>query len=248
MKRLFLAIAFLLISCQCFAGGVVMMGGGVPAAAAAFCSGCGTGATPVFCWGISADDTTITNSDGCSQGDTTATLVSAADIVSNPSGSGYALTIPGSYDTAAFDVTTDNIFNDEAGTIQFDVYIVTFVDSGVILRVIGEAATNELFIYIVFTDELRVYHEGNNAGQTFATTNTANLQANTWYTVTIKWTTANVDPNLSIEVAGMGTAGTSNTNLTAWTTAPATFYWGTRGSALTPAFYIKNIKVWDSWQ
>lgn len=248
MKRLILTIAVLLISCRCFAGGIVMMGGGVPAAGTAFCSSCGTGATPVFCWGISADNTTITNSDGCSQGDTTATHSGHSDLASNPSGGGYAIYNPGAYDGTAFDISSDDVFNDEAGTIQFDIYIHTFAESGRIIYVLGEAATNEFLVYIISTDEIRVSHEGNNGGAIFATTNAANLQVDTWYTVTIKWTTADVDPNLSIQVAGMGGVGTSNTNLAAWTIAPSIFYFGTYGHGATPVYYLKNIKIWDSWQ
>ena len=223
-------------------------------APAAFCSSCGTGATPIFCWGISLDDTVITNSDGCSQGDTTGSLASQAVFLAAPSPqTGYVIQLgatgSGAYDGCLFTVSSADIWNDQAGTIEVMFYVPStggFVAGTSIFEIIAQTAEDRFYLQTSGTDELQLLHEGANAGATYITTTAANIVTDTWYTATIKWTTADVSPNLSLSCNG--NTVTSNTNLTAFDTAITQMSIGNALDGTNGYIYIKSIKIWDSWQ
>jgi hypothetical protein len=252
MKFLRVFLIILILPSICFAAGGsglggVGMGGGGSAGEAGFCSAGCTGDL-VFCWGISADLDTgedITTSDGCSAGDTTVTFDSGTVVDPNPSGSGYALYFPTTSDNALFEVTTDDIYNDDSGTFQADIYVTTWGDGTSILRVYGQANTDAIRLTMTGTGDLRIRFEGNDSAVTDISTTAANVQLNTWTTITGKWRTGASDPSLSISANESTT--TSDTDLSSWTVAPATLYLG-RLDTTSGVFYMKNIKIWKAYQ
>lgn len=250
MKRLSLTVLLLLLATSCFAGfGMQIIEGPVPVSGGgAFCSGCGTG-NLVFCWEITADNVDITQSGGCSEGDTTATAQSQVALVEAPAGkTGYAIfmggTDAGGYDAYTFDIVLDDIFNDEEGTIIFDIYIPEWVDQFKILSCVPQANEDQFYICLTGGNEIRLVYEGSNAGGITVTTPAADMALDTWYTVAAKWRTGETDPSLSISCNG--STGTSNTDLTAFDTAPDVLRIGSLDGVNGYA-YIKNIEVYNAW-
>jgi len=206
-----------------------------------------------FDWPMTADIVSANNisvSGGCTVGDATILLESAASGETSPAGrTGYSLYIPGSYDTASFDIAnTDghgDIFDTVEGTITFDLYVHTWANSAWLAGAIGLANSDQFQIELYSDNELRVSYEGANAGPVRATTSTADLAVDTWYTVTVKWRQGATDPSVSITVNG--STATADTDLTTWTTLPTELNIGNpQGPA--PAYYIKNFRTYTAWQ
>lgn len=256
MKNLLIAISIIL-ALALPAGArmsVTTAGGGVPPVAAGFCTSCsGSGASPSFCWEISADATNgdnVTNSGGCSVGDSTVTLGSASSVEPAPSGkSGYAIYMPTTYDRVNFDVTDKDLITDVEGTITLDFNIATWCDGQMITWIeTGDTGNNLLWVGTIGTDEIRAYFEGNGTYVQISSTD-YNLVVDTWYSLTLKWRTSDTDPNFYLQV-DTKTAVTSNTNLTAYNESypPTKLQFGEMSGICNAPFYIKNIKVWKTWQ
>ncbi len=211
--------------------------------------GCDCTGDVIFCWEITADDLTITNSGGCAagSGDTTGTVNSAADIVANPDGDDYALSIPTTYDYVAFDVSSNDIFDPSTGTLQFDIYMHTWVSGRHIIYMYGLAGEDELAFGTSFDEgNYRLTSEGANAGAVVIDS-TETVTFNEWVTVTVKWRTGVTDPSLSMTVEA--TTDTTNTDLTAWDNAATAINFGNKaGSSGGNVVYLKNITIYDSWQ
>lgn len=221
---------------------VTTVGGGVPAAAA-FCS-CSGAVT--WCWEVSADSETITSSGGCAaaSGDVSATVVSAIDLAAAASGkTGYAVTWTTAGDYYTFDVSGDDIIGDTAGTIEFDVIFTSVADNCGLFGFRYDD-DNRLYVYVFDTDELLVRYVGAGNHVT-AYTSAAGITTGSWYTVTVKWTQSDVNPNLYINANGA--TGTSNTNLTNFATAANLLQVGEMVGTACGA-QIKNIKVYNAWQ
>ena len=244
MKRI-LILTILLMSSLAWAGSTTVVVGQGGGGEEAFCSTC-TGDL-VFCWGMTADSVDITASGGCTQG--TDTTGSSDYLEAAPTGkTGYAIYSPSTYDTINFDRSGDDIFDDTQGTIQLDFYVTTWHALQSLFYVEAEANSDHFYIRLNGTDEVVVAHEGANAGISSAATSAANIQLETWYTLTVKWRTTDTDPNLYISCNG--STGTSNTNPTAFDDSDsgggADIMIGNRYGG--GASYVKNIKVWNTWQ
>ena len=155
---------------------------------------------------------------------------------------------------AIFD-NTDNgtvIVDDDEGMVEFYVYVTTWADSNLFWESQVTNLQDEVYIMARSGGEVRITHEGQDAGATAATTTDANMSLNTWYRIQAQWRTADEDPNLWIQVCdtndeNCSTAATSNTNLTTWLSNPADFRVGNSlGGALY--YYIDQVKVWNAWQ
>ena len=204
-----------------------------------------------FNWPMDADfvtteDISIDNG-GCSAGDLTVTLESAAsgEDVSGLGSTGYALYIPGAYDVASFDISSYDLWNYSAGTISFDFRVATWANSGWLFSVVGESSQDQFIIMLYDGDDIRIEYEGANAGPVRATTASAGLVVDTWYHLEAKWRAGATDPSVSVTVNGI--SAIANTDLTAFDTAPVEMNIGNAGG-VAPAFYIKNVRIYDSWQ
>jgi hypothetical protein len=230
--------------------------GSIAAAASSFCTTCsGSGTSPSFCWEVTTNDANLANSGGCSVGDSTGTLGSQATFidVSALGKTGYAVqvgaTTAGGYDNYTFDVSSDDLFDDQQGTVQLDFYIPStggFVASTRLWGSEPEANQDRVYIILSGTDELAIYHEGANGGNDIAATTSANIGTNTWYTVIAKWRVG-TSPYLSIECNG-DTQTYTTSDLTAFDTAATNMGVGNIGSAIDGYAYIKNVKIWKTWQ
>ena len=250
MKRI-LILTILLMSSLAWAGSttvVVGQGGG----GEAFCSSCtGSGTSPSFCWEVATDTENVSTDGGCviSGGDASATANSAVDITSAPTGkSGYAVTWSTERDYYAFDVSSDDLVDDTAGTVVFDFYVTTFYNYTYMFMVRALSGEDEISVGIVHTDELRLSYEGSNAGEVYATTSGADLQLNTWYTVTAKWRTGNQSGNPTLSITANNVTATSSTTLTAFTNQPGSnsLMIGNPGGSANGAS-VKNIKIYKAW-
>jgi len=204
-----------------------------------------------FNWPMLADFVTTedisTDNGGCSAGDLTVTLESSAsgEDVSGLGSTGYALYIPGAYDTASFDLSSYDLWDYSAGTVSFDFRVATWANSGWLFSLVGESSQDEFIIMLYDGDDIRVQYEGSNAGPVRATTAAAGLVVDTWYHLEAKWRAGATDPSVSVTVEGI--TATATTDLTAFDTAPVEMNVG-NASGVAPAFYIKNVRVYDSWQ
>lgn len=215
-------------------------GGG---AASVVCDDC-SDANLTFSWHAEDIDVTVGTPCGCSDGDTTATLVSGAVISSTQKSDGTnSLSFPTSLDYATFDNTSEDIINKDAGTIIFDIYLT------------ARANFQRVFIYEVDSnnfircqtrniDELDVIYSGDST-EIGAVTGAADLSLNTFYTVTAKWRTGVTDPSLSITVNG--STGTNNTDLTAIIGNSGTIEIGSKISGSTFGF-IDKVLIYNNWQ
>ena len=199
----------------------------------------------LFSWHM--ENATVTSGlpAGCSAGDTTASY--ASDGVLNTDlfyDGATSLDIPTDGDYAYFTVSGDDIINPSAGTITFNAYIGTLANNARFFST-GPDTNNYLRVLIQNTDEIRVTWDGNTTLVTITTTD-ANLPTSTWVRVVVRYTTADVDPNLSVKVLGYGTEVTSNTNLTAWAGANGTMVVGNAGAGVGD-LHIDNVKVYNSW-
>ena len=233
-------------------GGQVSSGGVAAPAGDTFCSTCtGSGTSPSFCWEVATDTENVSTDGGCviSGGDASATANSAVDITSAPTGkSGYAVTWSTSADYYAFDVSSDDLVDDTAGTVVFDFYVTTFYNYTCMFMVRALSGEDELYVEIANTDELRLYHEGSNAGVVSATTSGADLQLNTWYTCTAKWRTGDQSGNPTLSITANNVTATSSTTLTAFTNQPGSgsLMIGNPGGNTNGAS-VKNIKIYKAW-
>jgi len=216
----------------------MMLGGGTPAGD--ICS-----SPMTFSWHMENTDVTLGTPSGCSVGNTTATFVSLGALNTDLFYDGStSLDIPTSGDFASFSVSSNDIINPAAGTISFWMYIDTAVAN---LRPFstGPDADNFIRTFITNTDEIRVNWSGN-ATVVYAVTTNANIPNTTWVNVIAKYTTADVDPNLSIRVVGYGSEAISNDNPTAWVGTNTSMVVGNSGSAAGD-FHIDNLQVYNSW-
>jgi hypothetical protein len=256
MRKLYAILSILLVSALAYGfsgtpSGTMSGGAG---AATAFCTTCtGSGASPSFCWEITAADVDLADSGGCSTGDAQATAQTGAAFAEVPGTgkTGYTVFAESTYDAYYFTVSSDDIANDTEGTIQFDFYATEWAAGFGLFRLeYSGNGDNYIDIKGVGADgatsrELSIDYEGNNTKVNLSTT-ALDLAKDTWYTVTVKWNAADVDPNLSIQVDA-GAAVTSNSNLTAFATTPDKMNTG-NFSGVPANSYIKNIKVWKTWQ
>ena len=241
-----IAVILLFFVSPLHAASVMMMGGGATAAAA--CTSCTGGV--IFAAYFSQDGDVTTGSPcGCSAGDTTGTAADSCTITG-----GYLYSADnGKY--YAWDVSSDDIFNDQTGSILIEFRIVaeTFTNGALLFDVTPQTNEDRVEIYTSGGDELSLVHEGANTPTTIATSGADNVLVNTQYYVVIRWTTANVDPNLKIEIYNGTTDAliddaSSNTNLTAFDTAAGAGHFKVgNNSAANTSINIYKIKVWDTY-
>ncbi len=237
-----ITVIFILIASTCF--GAININWVESGDETSFCD-CSGDVT--FCWEITTNDLDITNSGGCSDGDTTATPNSDAALELNPNGPGYAIYIPSTYDYFSFDVISQDLISSAEGTITFDIYHTSWTASRALIGAIGVFGEDELYFGTsLSTGIYSLIYEGANAGPIEVTSSNV-INLNEWVSVTIKWRLGTVDPSLSITVNDI--TDTNNTDLTTWVNPETSFTLGGRaGSSGGNVVYLKNIKVYNSWQ
>jgi hypothetical protein len=212
-------------------------------------TGCSCTGDVLFCWEMTADfvDTdNISGSGGCSVGDSTITFTSDAAGEPCPTGrDDYCVHIPTSYDSVDFDISSEDIIHLDEGTITFDLYVDTWAPGTRIFSVLGAEGTDEIVFHLDGTEDVRFTYEGDDT-RSSALVGSAALSVDTWYSVILKWTNADVDPNVYAEVNGASFY--SNINLAAWNVAnpPTILRITSRGYA--GVYYVKNFKIYSTWQ
>lgn len=254
MKKTILVLLILLFGSQCLAATVqnsvkqVIARKNATTVNTDSCTG-----TLLFSWHAENTDVTLGGiaggvNNGCSVGDSTATLGSGAEISTSQYSDGIkSLSYPTASDLAAFTVTSNDIISSTAGTIVMKIRVSTWSEEYFIRYYVD--ATNNLGINLSGADEIRFAYQGNGDYVT-ATTTDANMAVDTWYTITAKWAGTDVNPNASIVVCDVNNANcsttiTSNTNLTAFTSTSGTLWLGnSEGGSLVG--YVDNIKIYNS--
>jgi hypothetical protein len=248
LKKLLLSLIFLslpyLVNAGCLQGIV-----GSSGAAASSCTSC-TGALVFAAYFEAAGNGDVTAGSPCgcvvTGADTTGTAADTCTIES-----GYLYAADGGKNFA-WDIASDDIFNDATGSILIEFQVHTWVANAELFSVFL-GPNDGLEIYLTSTDEILINHEGNNAGIINAiTAGASNILVDTTYYVVARWTTADVDPNLRIEL--YTSAGNykdhdvDNANLTAFNVAPGAgnFQVGIT-SANDANIKIYKLKVWNTY-
>lgn len=206
--------------------------------------------TLLFSWHGETTDVTTGTPSGCSVGDTTGTAVSSATISTDQYWDGsHSVSIPTGDDYYIFSVSGNDIFSPTEGTIYMKIRAHTFA-SGPKLFSATINANNKVEIALTGTDEVWMGWYGNAVYQGVTTTN-ANIALDTWYTVTAKYNTANVNPNLWIQVcdtdnANCSTAISNNTNLTALVGTITDIRFGGDLTGNYSDRYMDTIKIYNS--
>lgn len=183
---------------------------------------------------------------GYSVGDVTPTVNSGAIITSARYSDGDScVSIPTSYDRMVFDISSGDIVSADSGTFQCDFMVDDLTTSAEFFYFFNIDADNyfKLIGHASYNDELVLRWEGQNT-LTNCTTTAANIQADTWYTLIIKWRIGSVTPNLSITINGHTVEVNS---LTPLSTAPTTLNLGQYSGTNHPWFF-DNVKIWKYWR
>lgn len=194
-----------------------------------------------------SNDVTVGTPTGCSNGDEVGTETSVAYESSSPAPQDgtYSILFDGNPDNIAFDISGEDIFDDTAGNIDFYFYLDSFTSNREILRANGDGQNFLSIVIITNTDnELRLRYKGNNITVDLTTTG-CDLSTGTWVHLIVRWTQADVDPNLFID-CNDGTTISDNTNLTDWTTAAATLTLGNGGVSAYRG-NIDNLTIKDTY-
>jgi hypothetical protein len=237
-KTLFIAFAVVLLTLSTSSAVTIFGRRGAGPPPTGLCDSC-TG-DKVLCWEMTAVDTDITNSGGCATTDTTATGTGSVELTAAPTGEDdYAIYSNASNEYYSFD--TPDI--SAAGTIEFDLYVDTFVDEAMLVDFLGSTGVDELRIRLSGTDEMLVDFFGNST-EIYMFTDGANISTGAWYHITVKWREGTDNPSLYIAVDAYSTS--VDNDLTA-----ASDIWSTVDIGLmatTGAVHIKNLEIYDAYQ
>jgi len=251
LMRILGALSFLLflsVSTRAFSFGIALISSGDKPGGDT-CTG-----AKIFSWHMENIDVTLGTPHGCSVGDTIATLgTDHTPVISSTifQDGGYSLYCPGSNAYAAFSIVDSDIFNPPKGTVRMRMYLVTKPSIwGKWFAVPIDSSNNFEISQDGGNDEVKLNYKGNGSSVDLVTTD-ANFAQETWYTVTAKYDTADVDPNLWLQVCDENnenccTAVTSNTNLTAWVGTPAQIEIGNHGWDSQNS-YFDNIQIYNDW-
>jgi hypothetical protein len=244
VKR-FLLIAILLIFLPLNANAFTVLTSGYGGSTPDSCTG-----GLIFSWHCENTDVTIGTPQGCSGGATTGTPNGSAAINADisPYDGTYNCDFPADSSYYAFSVSSDDIFNDSAGTIVMHVYIHTFLNSERMFTAYQVAGTNNLIVQMISdtTRRFRLRYIGNSVEQNIETT--GDFPLDTWITITAKWSVAGVGGNyLYIDYDG-GNSATGTTAITPWTANAYYLRVGNYSPAGTVDYTLGAIKIYSSWQ
>ena len=211
----------------------------------------------VFSWHAENTDVTLGGvaggvNNGCSVGDTTATAVGASLGTTYVKDGTYSVTSAGYNKNYTFTVSTEDLINHTAGTIDTWVYVTSFgsgaeivstiVDGSNYIRVRQETVSTE--------QHFRIAHDAGGTVRAAGDTITGGFSLNTWYHIIAKWDYTAHGGNY-LQICANTTTGTTNcgvnTNaLGTWAGTISTLNVG--GVSSTATEYVDNVKVYSSWQ
>lgn len=214
---------------------------------AAACDSCTGGLVFAAYFEDASGDVTLGVPCGCSAGDTTGTSNDSCTITG-----GYLYSADGGK-YFAWDVSSGDILNDEAGSILIEFETASFAGGELFSGYVD--ANNRVDVHLYSTDEIQISHKGDSATTTTAqTAGTDNLMINTRYFVVARWTTADVDPDLSIVLYNSSgveiDSGSSNINLTAFAADKQLGASGLKiGNRLATDIDAKiyKVKIWSTY-
>jgi hypothetical protein len=203
-----------------------------------------------FAW--HCEDLTVTSGTPCgcvdATGDSVTSATGAADLNADvtPFDGTYSCDFPQGTDYYEFDVSSDDLISDDAGTIEFELYVTTWDTGSYLFQAFGSASPEDLIrLEMTGTDEIKAVYVGNNDVQIFSTVD-ANISTGSWYTIKYTWTQANVDPNQTVTVEGT-LRGSDNDNCVGFSTPISKIRIGAY-TEQTGDVHIDNIKIYKTVQ
>jgi hypothetical protein len=223
------------------------------------CTG-GTGL--LFSWHFENTDVTAGGvaggvNNGCSSGDTTAAAQSSAALNTDLYKDGAkAGDFPTSGDYFTFDISSEDIVNSAAGTLDFWIYIQAQVTGNSIWYARNSTfdANNNISIQMYdagSNPQIRLIHKAGGTSRVAATAISGGFPTGAWYRVIAKWDTTSHSGNYS-QICADTTTGTSNcgNNTSALGTWAGTLNQMRIGNDQSGAtdFHIETMKIHGSWQ
>jgi hypothetical protein len=149
----------------------------------------------------------------------------------------------GSMNRAVFTITSDDLVDEDQGTVTFHAYVVTNL-SGASFWVAYGNATNAFYCTMLSTRQVRLYHKRDGVSHHVTTTGTFNT--NEWFSVECKWrkTTA---PQLSVTLNNDTPNTYSTTNLFDLATPAAELHVGDR-FGIEASFYLDDFRAYKAWK
>lgn len=259
-KTILLALLIFLIPAICLAGSVQDKLKAVVSAGGATTSTDSCTGGLIFSWHCENTDVTLGGiaggvNNGCSAGDTTAA----------GGGTNYELNasvykdgikgchFPNRNSYYQFAISSEDIVKHATGTWAGWVYIDTFVTGSPIWRAQVDASNVvKLNVLTATTNQFRVTHTAGGTARTATTTITDGLLEDTWYYVVFKWDeTVHGSNYLSIcadTTNGTSNCGAATSALGSWSGTLATMEYGDVNVTTNNAFYVDQVKIYDSWQ
>lgn len=257
MKKLI--ILLILLPSLCFAGALqekqrqVIAKKNSASASTDSCTG-----TLLFSWHMENTDVTLGGvaggvNNGCSVGDTTATLTSATISTTQKNDGSKSLSCGARNYFAAFDISSEDIIKHAAGTIDIWVYVDTFASgSPIVYAYIDASNVIKLHTITSGTNQFRLTHKAGGTERAATTAVSGGLTEDTWYHIIAKWDET-VHTADYLNICADGTNGTTNCGagtsaLGTWAGDLTALRIGDPNLVTGIATFIDNIKIYSTWQ
>ena len=253
MKRIILAILFLVVlTTQALGTDYAYLMGGRPAPGGAAASAATDSCTGGLVLSAHFENTDKITEGGVSGGVNNGCTTNADTTWSKTANMSYSTTqkSDGSYSIycnacSTTDAGTIGVdINIDAGTLMFDIYVITRNKYSTIIDARLDA-NNWISCYFNGTETITCEYKGNGT-TVYVTAKSYQLSADSWHSVVFKWRTGSTDPSLSIQVDA-NSAVTTNDDLTALTDTPTTLQVHRRYTG-DNTFYLDKVKVYNAWQ
>lgn len=212
----------------------------------------------LFSWHMENVDVTLGGvaggvNNGCSVGDTTASLTNATISGTQEKDGSYSLSSGARNYFAAFDISSEDIIKHASGTIDIWVYVDTFASgSPVVFAYIDANNVIKLHTITSGTNQFRLTHKAGGTERAATTAIDGGLAEDTWYHIIAKWDeTVHTADYLSIcadTTNGTTNCGAGTSALGAWAGDLTVLKIGDPNLITGIATFIDNIKIYSTWQ
>lgn len=173
-----------------------------------------------------------------SAGDATATFGSSAEVNTGiPKVGSYSLDCPTGYDTASFDISSNDILDPVSGRVGFYWYVTTYNNDGFWT---ASYDGNNNITFEKYGGQMAIRHTGN--GTTVTLYTGFNPTADTWYFVELVW--GGATNTLELFLDGVSEASTTS-SLTSMTSDPTTLIFGVTTGSDSDAHYDQMLSSND---
>lgn len=210
----------------------------------------------LFSWHFETTNVTTGSPVGCSVGATTPTTNGSPTIsgvqFEDGTHSGH---FSASGDYYSFVVSSEDIIQHAAGTLDFWTYVTTFADGSNVLSAPSSTAGNGIFVSmrtVSTVNQFRLIYQAASNNDNTDTVIGGGFSLNTWYHVVARWDVATAHSGNHAQICADTSTGTTNCAgygipLDIFAGSISATRWG-NDSGSAPAFYLDIGKVYSTWQ